>query len=94
MATSDPLNRDPITDEPGAHPVGTGLGAGGGAVAGAALGAVGGPLGVAAGAVVGAVLGGLAGHGAAEAISPTEGLAGASAPPADSVPSEPHEEKP
>ena len=27
------LNRDPITDEPGAHPIGTGVGATGGAVA-------------------------------------------------------------
>ncbi len=40
MAAEDKdLNRDPITDEPGAHPVGTGLGAAGGAVAGAAAGA-------------------------------------------------------
>src|SRR5688500_11089294 len=30
------LNRDPITEEPGAHPIGTGIGATGGAVAGAA----------------------------------------------------------
>ena len=38
------LNEDPITGEPGSHPVGTGLGAAGGAAAGAALGtAVGGP---------------------------------------------------
>lgn len=85
MPTHDPLNRDPLTDEPGAHPVGTGLGAGGGAVAGAAIGAAGGPLGVAAGAVVGALLGGLAGHGAAEAISPTEGGDEAT-PPRDDAP--------
>ncbi|WP_159916779.1 hypothetical protein [Pantoea sp. 18069] len=65
------LNLDPITDEPGAHPVGTGLGAGGGALAGAAAGAIGGPVGAAVGAVVGAVAGGLAGHGVAEAINPT-----------------------
>ena len=31
------LNEDPITGEPGSHPVGTGLGAAGGAAAGAAL---------------------------------------------------------
>lgn len=38
-------NRDPITDEPGAHPVGTGIGAAlGGAAAGAAAGAFGGPV--------------------------------------------------
>ncbi|AEG91860.1 ferritin-like domain-containing protein [Ramlibacter tataouinensis] len=64
-------NRDPITDEPGAHPVGTGVGATGGAVAGAAAGALGGPLGMAVGGVVGAVVGGLAGKAAAEAINPT-----------------------
>jgi len=41
-------NADPITGEPGAHPVGTGVGAAGGAVTGAALGtAIGGPIGVA-----------------------------------------------
>ncbi|MCY7318698.1 MAG: PA2169 family four-helix-bundle protein [Ramlibacter sp.] len=65
------LNRDPITDEPGAHPVGTGIGATGGAVAGATAGAVGGPVGMALGAVVGAVAGGLAGRAAAEAVNPT-----------------------
>ncbi|MES2938355.1 MAG: PA2169 family four-helix-bundle protein [Pseudomonadota bacterium] len=65
------LNRDPITDEPGAHPVGTGVGAAGGAMAGAAAGAIGGPLGVAVGGVIGAVVGGLAGKAAAEAVNPT-----------------------
>ncbi|HYF43419.1 MAG TPA: PA2169 family four-helix-bundle protein [Ramlibacter sp.] len=65
------LNRDPITEEPGAHPVGTGIGATGGAVAGAAMGVVGGPLGMAVGGVVGAVVGGLAGKAAAEAVNPT-----------------------
>lgn len=72
MAAEDKdLNRDPITGEPGAHPVGTGLGAAGGAAAGAAAGAMGGPVGVAVGAVAGAVVGGLAGKAAAEAINPT-----------------------
>ncbi|MBA3771130.1 MAG: PA2169 family four-helix-bundle protein [Ramlibacter sp.] len=72
MAAEDrDLNRDPITDEPGAHPVGTGVGATGGAVAGAAVGAVGGPIGMAVGGVVGAVVGGLAGRAAAEAVNPT-----------------------
>ena len=72
MAAEDKdLNRDPITDEPGAHPVGTGIGATGGAVAGAAAGSIGGPIGVAVGGVVGAVVGGLAGHAAGEAINPT-----------------------
>src|SRR5262249_4301904 len=32
------LNRDPIPEEPGSHPIGTGIGAVGGAVAGAAAG--------------------------------------------------------
>ena len=72
MAAEDrDLNRDPITDEPGAHPVGTGIGATGGAVAGATVGAIGGPIGVAVGGVVGAVVGGLAGKAAAEAVNPT-----------------------
>ena len=65
------LNRDPITDEPGAHPIGTGIGAAGGAVAGAAAGAIGGPMGAAVGGVVGAVVGGLAGKAAGEAVNPT-----------------------
>jgi hypothetical protein len=65
------LNLDPITQEPGAHPIGTGIGAAGGAVTGAAAGALAGPIGAAVGAVVGAVVGGLAGKGAAEAVNPT-----------------------
>jgi uncharacterized protein (TIGR02284 family) len=72
MAAEDKdLNRDPITDEPGSHPVGTGLGAGGGALAGAAIGSVGGPVGTVIGGAVGAVAGGLAGHAAGEAVNPT-----------------------
>ena len=65
------LNRDPITDEPGAHPVGTGLGATGGAMAGAAAGAIAGPVGAALGGAIGAVVGGLAGKAAGEAVNPT-----------------------
>lgn len=65
------MNRDPITDEPGAHPIGTGVGATGGAVAGAAAGSIAGPVGAAVGGVVGAVVGGLAGKAAGEAINPT-----------------------
>lgn len=65
------MNRDPITDEPGAHPVGTGVGAAGGAMAGAAAGAIAGPVGMAVGGVIGAVVGGLAGKAAAEAVNPT-----------------------
>lgn len=65
-------NRDPITDAPGAHPVGTGLGAAaGGMAAGAAAGAVAGPVGAIAGAAVGAIVGGLAGKAAGEAVDPT-----------------------
>lgn len=71
--TPDPaLNPDPITGQPGSHPLGTGLGAASvGAVATAVGGAVGGPVGAAVGAAVGAVAGGLAGKRAAEAIDPT-----------------------
>jgi uncharacterized protein (TIGR02284 family) len=65
------LHRDPITDEPGAHPVGTAVGGVGGALAGAAGGSIAGPAGAAVGGVVGAVVGGLAGKAASEAINPT-----------------------
>lgn len=72
MAAEDKdLNRDPITDEPGAHPLGTGIGATGGAMAGAAAGTIGGPVGTMVGGVIGAVVGGLAGKAAAEAVNPT-----------------------
>jgi len=65
-------NEDPITGEPGSHPVGTGVGTAiGGAAAGAAGGAMGGPVGAAVGAVVGGVVGGLAGHEVAESYDPT-----------------------
>jgi hypothetical protein len=65
-------NPDPITGEPGSHPVGTGVGAAGGALAGAAIGtAVGGPVGGVVGGAIGAVGGGLAGKGVAERIDPT-----------------------
>jgi hypothetical protein len=64
-------NPDPITKEPGAHPVGTGIGAAAAGATGAAIGSVAGPVGTAVGAVVGAVAGGLAGKGVAEAINPT-----------------------
>ena len=71
---------DPITGEPGAHPVGSGIGAAAGGAGGAALGAaagaaaggMGGPLGVAAGAIIGGVAGGLVGKGVAEWINPSE----------------------
>jgi len=72
QAAKRDLNADPITGEPGAHPLGAGAGAVlGGAVAGAAGGAVGGPIGAVAGAVIGGVAGGLAGKATAESIDPT-----------------------
>lgn len=66
-------NRDPLTGEPGSHPVGTAAGAVAGAVAaGAAAGTLAaGPIGTAVGAALGAVAGGLAGKGIAEMIDPT-----------------------
>ena len=68
----NPANRDPITNAPGAHPIGTGAGAAAGGAAGAAIGtAVAGPVGTAVGAVIGAVGGGLAGKAAGEAVNPT-----------------------
>jgi uncharacterized protein (TIGR02284 family) len=73
MANDDKdYNLDPISREPGSHPVGTGLGAAaGGAAVGVAAGAVAGPVGAAVGAVVGAVAGGIGGKAAAESLNPT-----------------------
>ncbi|MBW4485206.1 MAG: glycine zipper family protein [Tildeniella torsiva UHER 1998/13D] len=65
-------NPDPITGQPGAHPVGTGVGAAGlGTVGTVVGGVVGGPVGAVVGAAVGAVAGGLAGKSAAEKADPT-----------------------
>ena len=72
-STSHDANPDPITGEPGAHPVGTGAGGLTGGAAGAAIGAaVGGPVGAVVGGIVGAVGGGYAGKGIAESVNPTE----------------------
>ncbi len=80
IKTTEANNRDPITDAPGAHPIGTGIGAaiggaaaavGTGAAIGAATGTVVGPVGTIIGAAIGAVVGGLAGKGVAEAVDPT-----------------------
>jgi uncharacterized protein (TIGR02271 family) len=68
---SDDANRDPITGEPGAHPVGTAAGATAGGAAGAAAGSIGGPIGMGVGAATGAVVGGLAGSAAGEQFNPT-----------------------
>ena len=72
--TNDPKkNPDPLTGEPGSHPIGTGLGATGGGLAGAAVGAaMGGPVGAVVGAVVGGAAGAYSGRGVAEALNPTE----------------------
>lgn len=65
-------NPDPITGQPGSHPVEAGVGAAaGGLAAGAALGAVAGPIGAAVGAVAGAVAGGYCGKAVAETYDPT-----------------------
>jgi hypothetical protein len=65
-------NPDPITDQPGSHPIETGVGAAlGGAASGLAVGAVAGPVTAAVGAAVGAVAGGLAGKSVGEMIDPT-----------------------
>jgi hypothetical protein len=70
--TGRDANEDPITGEPGAHPVGVGLGtAAGGAAAGAAVGAFTGPVGAAIGTVAGGIAGGLAGKAIAEQVDPT-----------------------
>ncbi len=71
MKTIPDANRDPISGEPGAHPVGTGVGAAGGATAGIAMGAVAGPVGAVIGGVIGGIAGGLAGKGVAESVNPT-----------------------
>ena len=72
MKKKSKKNADPITGEPGAHPVGTGVGATGGAVTGAALGAaIGGPIGAAVGTVVGGIAAAYGAHGVAEAMNPT-----------------------
>jgi len=65
------MNRDPLTGEPGSHPVGTGLGSAGGALAGAGIGAVLGPIGALIGGAIGAVAGGAAGHSVGEVVDPT-----------------------
>src|SRR5215475_4910003 len=65
-------NADPITDEPGAHPIEAGIGAAvAGTASGVAVGAVAGPVAAAVGAAVGAVAGGYAGKGLGEMIDPT-----------------------
>lgn len=66
-------NLDPITGEPGAHPVGVGIGAAAGGLAtGAVAGTLAaGPIGTVVGAAVGAIAGGLGGKAVAEHFDPT-----------------------
>ncbi len=67
-----PRNPDPLTDQPGSHPIETGIGAAlAGAASGLAVGSVAGPVGTVIGTVVGAIAGGLAGKGVGELIDPT-----------------------
>lgn len=70
---SAPDHRDPLTGEPGAHPVSTGAGAVTGGMVGAAVGSlIGGPVGAMVGVGVGSVAGGLGGKAMAEIIDSTE----------------------
>ncbi len=72
MAKEHDQNLDPISNEPGAHPVGTGVGAAAGSAAlGATAGAFAGPAGAVVGGVAGAVAGGLGGKAVAEKLDPT-----------------------
>ncbi len=71
MAETRDMNRDPISGEPGSHPVGTGVGSAGGAMAGAALGLPFGPIGALIDGAIGAVAGGAAGHAVGEQVDPT-----------------------
>ncbi len=65
------MNRDPISDAPGSHPVGVGVGGVGGAAAGAAIGALAGPIGMLVGGAAGTLVGAAAGKGVAERVDPT-----------------------
>lgn len=69
---ADRANRDPITGEPGSHPVGAGSGAAVGAALGGVAGIPGGPVGIAAGAAIGGIAGGVIGKSAAEVVNPTD----------------------
>ena len=65
------MNRDAISGEPGAHPIGTGIGSASGAAIGATVGTILGPAGMLVGGTIGAIVGGAAGHDAAEGVDPT-----------------------
>lgn len=65
------MNRDALSGEPGAHPIGTGIGSASGAAIGAAVGTILGPTGMLVGGTIGAIIGGAAGHDVAEGVDPT-----------------------
>lgn len=65
------MNRDPISNTPGSHPVGVGVGGVGGATIGAGIGALFGPIGMLVGGALGTIAGAAAGKGVAEGIDPT-----------------------
>ncbi len=73
------MNRDPLTGEPGSHPVGVSVGTAAGAAAGigvaaatgAAAGSMAGPAGAVAGAIIGGAVGAAFGKDIAEEINPT-----------------------
>lgn len=69
---SDPANIDPLSGEPGSHPIATGGGAAGGTIAGATIGMIGGPVGVVVGGIIGGVAGALGGHELGEVVNPTD----------------------
>jgi hypothetical protein len=91
-------NPDPVTGEPGAHPVATGIGAAAAGAVATAIGATVGPIGALLGAVVGSIAGGLVGKGAAEAANPTvvqrsklsSQVSSVTSPPASASPSTSH----
>lgn len=64
-------SRDPITGEPGFHPIATVAGGTSGAMTGAAIGVIGGPVGIVLGAAAGGLIGGLAGDALVELLSPS-----------------------
>lgn len=69
----NPANRDPISGEPGSHPVATGVGAAGAGAIGTVAGVLlGGPIGGMLGAVAGGVAGGYAGKVVGENADPTK----------------------
>jgi len=73
LCMNAPDHKDPLTGEPGAHPVSTGAGAVTGGMVGAAVGGlIGGPVGAMVGVGVGGFAGGLGGKAMAEIIDATE----------------------